>query len=62
MYCACPTSLVFHFWSVVSFYSVSAGDGKGFIFLSFDSSFMRCEQFCQRRTFYFDDVYLTGKP
>ena len=40
---------------------VSSGDGKGVIFLSFDSSFTRCEQFCLERTFYFDDVYFVGE-
>ena len=28
---------------------VSSGDGKGVIFISFDSSFMWCEQFFSRR-------------
>ena len=37
---------------------VSFGDGKGVIFLSFDSSFMWCEHVCPGRTFYFDDIYL----
>ena len=36
---------------------VWSGDGKGVTFLSFDSSFMWCEQFCPGRTFYFDDFY-----
>ena len=41
---------------------VSSGNGKGVIFLSFDSSFMWWEQFCPGRTFYFDDFYFIGKP
>ena len=40
--------------------NVSAEDGKGVIFLNFDSSFMWCEQFCPGRTFYFDDFYFIG--
>ena len=40
---------------------VSSGDGKYVIFLSFDSSFMWCENFCPGRTFYFDDFYFIGK-
>ena len=40
---------------------VSSGDGNGVIFLTFDSSFMWCEQFCPGRTFYFEDFYLIGK-
>ena len=31
---------------------VSSGDGKGVIFLNFDSSFMCCEQFCPGRTLF----------
>ena len=34
---------------------VSSEDGKGVISLTFDSSFMWCEQFCPGRTFYFED-------
>ena len=43
--------------------SVSSGDRKGIIFLSLQSSFMWCEQFCSGRTFYFDNFYFyKGKP
>ena len=41
---------------------VSSGEGKGAIFLTFDSSFVLCGQFCPGRTFYFDDSYFKGKP
>ena len=41
---------------------VSSKDGKGVIFLIFDSSFMWREQFCPGRTFNFDDFYFIGKP
>ena len=40
---------------------VSSEDGKGVIFLSFDSSFMWSGQLCSGRTFYFDDFYFIGR-
>ena len=39
---------------------VSSGDDTGVISLSFDNSFMWCEQFCLGGTFYFDDFYFIG--
>ena len=42
-------------------YLMTQGNGKGVIFLSFDRSFMWCEQFCPERTFYFDNFYFIGK-
>ena len=60
MYCACATSF-FIFDRLYLLAHVLFGDRKGVIFLSFDSSFMWCEQFCHGRTFYFDDFYLIGK-
>ena len=57
MYYACATSF-FHFGSVLY---LSSGHGKGVIFLSFDSSFMWCEQFCPGKTLYFDAFYFIGK-
>ena len=36
---------------------VSYEDGKGVIFLSFNSSFIWSEPFCPGRTFYFEDFY-----
>ena len=61
MYCACAMGF-FRFDRLYLMTHVSSGDGKGVIFLSFDSSFMWCEQFCPGRTFYFDDYYFIGKP
>ena len=40
---------------------VLSGGGKGIILLSFDSSFMWCEQFYPGRTF-IDDFYFIVKP
>ena len=62
MYCACTTSFLFIFDRLYLMTHVLSGNGKGVIFLSFDGSFMWCEQFCPGRTFYFDNFYHTGKP
>ena len=59
--CACATSF-FHVDRLYLMAHVSSWDEKGFIFLSFDSPFMWCEQFCSGRTFYFDNFYFIGKP
>ena len=57
-----PNELFFIFYRLYLMTHVSSGDEKGIIFLSSDSSFMWCEQFCSGRTFYFDDFYFMGKP
>ena len=61
VYCACAASFFLHFDRLYLMTHVSSEDGKGLIFLSFDSSFMWCEQFCSGRTFYFEDFYLIEK-
>ena len=60
MYCACAISFFFQRLYLTT--HVSSMNGKGVIFLSFDSSFKWCEESCPRRTFYFEDFYFTGKP
>ena len=62
VYCACATSFRFIFYWLYLVTDMSYGNWKGFIFLSFASSFMWCEQFCTGKTFYFDDFYLIAKP
>ena len=59
----CSVHFFFSFFDLLYLMTdVPSGDGKGVIFLNFDSSFMCCEQFCPGRTFYFDDFYVIEKP
>ena len=57
----CHTCAFFIFDLLYFMTHVSSGNRKGVILLSFDSSFIWCERFCQERTFYFDDFYFIGK-
>ena len=54
----CATRFSFIFDRLYLMAHVSSGNGKGVIFLSFDSSFMWCEQFCRGISFYFNDRFL----
>ena len=62
MCCACATSFFVIFDRLYLMTQAPSADGKGVIFLSIDSSFMWCEQFCPGGTFYFDNFYFIGKP
>ena len=62
MHCACAMNIFLIFDRLCVMTHASSGYEKGVIFLSFDSFFMWCEQFCPGRASYFDDFYFVGKP
>ena len=57
MYCASATSFLSIFDCLYLMIHVSSGDRKGVIFLSFDSSFMWCEQFCPQEELFILTIF-----